>query len=483
MTNATRRIANSPLLLAVSICFGIGGMAAAQTWTRATSFGGPGSDVGISIRVSPEGDQYLTGYFLESVHVGKSTLVSGGDTDIFLARVGQWVVQIGGAGHDEGSDVAFDAAGNVYATGWFTGSATFHSKISSPVTVSGNGETIFLAKYSSCGELDWVQTGRVGSASVNRGHGVAVHTESGAIYVTGVSQNTTYFSSSNGTLSAVPGPRTWHMYLVKYDADGNFQWGEWNQAGVNSVPHKVAVDSRGSAYVTGWFEGQATFHSMDGLDQTVAGLSGPIQTRPDYPDDGFVVKYDGDGNVKWVNDIGGYKAIMNDISVSDSGQVSITGLIGNMDGNAQQRETLITSQPPGTTTNLGGGILSSPYNRDVVVATFDGSGVLLNAVRLGKADNEEGGCVIPSGDDLYVAGMSEKTNNLFIAKLTNGVVDWINENGGPIAAGIEVLPRMALLGQGNIVVLGAFTDTAAFGASQLNSNGAEDVFVAKMAVP
>jgi hypothetical protein len=71
----------------------------------------------------------------------------------------------------------------------------------------------------------------------------------------------------------------------------------------------VAVDVDANVYVTGWMESLTTFHSNDGNDKTIQGISGPVQSAPDYPGDSFLVKYDENGNVQWVNDVGGYKAI------------------------------------------------------------------------------------------------------------------------------------------------------------------------------
>jgi hypothetical protein len=472
-------------LLVLTICLGTSLGVRAQVWKHAVSFGSTESDVGATVKINQAGDRYLTGYFSGTVTIAHNTLVSAGDTDVFLGKQGHWGLQIGGASHDEGSDIDFDAAGNVYLTGWFTGNAAFHSTDGSVVNVTGSAfnETIFLAKYTSAGVLVWVQTGIDSLGGINRGHGVAVDASGGAVFLTGISQGTTDFSSSDGSTNSVPGPGTWHMYLVKYTTDGNFQWGEWNEASPNSIPHKVALDANGSAYVTGWFEGQATFHSNDGNDQTVIGLSQPVSTGPDYPDDSFVVKYDTDGNLKWVNDIGGYKAITNDIAVSSAGEVSVTGFIGNINGTAQQQETLVRSQLPGSTINLGGGHFTTPYNRDIIVATYDSSGVALNALRIGGINQEEAGGIIYSGTDLYVSGFLEGTGNLFIAKITGGALDWMKRDAGPITGGLETLPRIAVNPQGTIVVIGAFLNTATFGPFTLQSHGAEDVFLSDLAVP
>src|SRR6266853_305378 len=55
-------------------------------------------------------------------------------------------------------------------------------------------------------------------------------------------------------------------FLVKYDLNGNFGWGEWNEASPNSIPHGLALASD-SADVAGWFEGVATFHRFVGLER------------------------------------------------------------------------------------------------------------------------------------------------------------------------------------------------------------------------
>src|SRR5581483_8859645 len=187
---------------------------------------------------------------------------------------------------------------------------------------------------------------------------------------------------------------------------GNFQWGQSNEAAPNSLGRKVAVDADNSAYVTGWMEGHVIFHSNDGRDLAVDGFSGPVQTFPDYPGDAFVVKYDENGNVQWVNHIGGYKAIGVDIAASRDGRVSVTGLIGNIADSAQQAETIVTSRPGSKNINLGGGTLTRPYNKDVFFATWDEDGELLEARRFGGPKNEGGsGIVYDRRGNLILAGV------------------------------------------------------------------------------
>jgi hypothetical protein len=261
-------------------------------WSVAFRFGGSGTGIGQAVKVDRDGNSYVTGAFSATAHfqahhtssgsgTGKS-LTSEGGTDSFLAKYGpsgtlQWLIQIGGAGDDEGFDIGFDAARNVYVTGVFTDSATFQGFNNSGRTVTGMGQTIFLAKYTPRGVLAWVQTGTAFNAS-NNGYGVAVEPVTGSVYVTGVSQGDTTFSSSSGPIHSVSGSPFWHMVLAKYDIAGNFQWGVTNEAAPNSVAHKVAVDADNNAYLTGWMEGHTVFHSNDGRDLAVDGFSGPVQT-------------------------------------------------------------------------------------------------------------------------------------------------------------------------------------------------------------
>jgi len=499
-------------------------------WTSAFSFGGGDSNIGQAVKVDRDGNRYVTGAFSATAYFpmrapetggegraaqsasATKALTSDGGTDVFLAKYDQsgklvWLTQAGGSEDDEGFDIGFDRAGNVYLTGVFTDSATFHAVKGTDQTVTGTGETIFLAKYTPSGSLAWVQTGTITFDGSNNGYGVAVDPVAGSVYVTGVSQGDTTFSSSDGTTHTVSGPETWHMVLVKYNTAGDFQWGETNQAEVNTVAHKVAVDTDNNVYATGWMEGDTTFSSNDGNDLTVEGFSQPVQSFPDFPNDAFIVKYDSHGNVKWANHIGGYKGIATDIATSRDGKVSITGFVGNIAGSPEQAATIVTSQPGGKNINLGGGTLTDPYNADVFLATYDRAGVLLEAQRFGGAQNEGGsGIAYDDHDALVVAGIfqdkitiegqtlsGKDSSNLFVVKFANderrhkgdkdNQLDWAKEADGPGVAGFENDPRIGLTARGDVLVTGAYEPAAQFDGFELNGAGLEEGFLALLRVP
>ena len=480
----------SPLSLIVCLTATVA-MAAPPPWVGAVSAGGSGYTLARSIKVAPNSDYYVTGQFSSSAKFSGTTVVSRGGSDIFLAKYtasGQllWIVTAGGPGDDVGWGLDLDGDGNVYLTGWFTSSGTFESTDKATKTVSGVGDTIFIARYSPSGNLAWVQTGTVTDSSVfNFGYGIAVDSAAHTVYITALSQGNTTFSSENGTTDTVPGIGFWHMVVAKYDADGNFQWAETDEGSPNSVPYGIAVDGKGNAYVTGWLEDETTFSSADGNDITVTGFS-PAQSTPDYPDDAFLAKYDQNGNVVWVNHIGGYKAIANAVAVSPGGEVTLVGYIGNIDSPGEAA-TIVTSQPPRKNYILNDRYITDPYNPDVLIVTYTAAGVLERALRIGNScDEDANGVAYDSKGDLYVAGVARQSPtmraNLFLRKYHGGNLEWQQTAGSSALWLSEGTPPAVSVGtSGTIYVAGGFQHWARFGTSTLTGHGSSDIFVVQLA--
>lgn len=480
-------------------------------WNPVGSFGGVGDDGVGAAKTDPDGNLYVAGFFSATANFQNKVLTSYGDADIYLAKFGPhgrllWIVQAGGVGLDEACDLAFDAKGNVYLTGWFSDSATFQSANGQSTTVNGYvHENIFVAKYSPAGRLLWLRRGGnpVFYEGNNRAWGIAVNPRAGTVYLTGYAEGTILFSTSAGPDQPVSGPDGWHMYLVKYDTQGNFRWGVTDTAEGNTIAYKVAADRNDNAYVVGWFEFGAAFSSRDGNSQFVSGFSTP--NYPDYADDAFLVKYDGHGNLKWINHAGGYKAIANNLALRDDGRITITGLVGNIFwGSTSQAETIITTQPGGATVSLGSGQLTNPYNWDILLATYNSSGTLLNARRIGGANRDFGtGLAYDLQGNLYVIGFfsgvvdfggqalnGTAASNVFVAKYNRaGSLEWAKVAPGAgfpdsyqeTGPRVEVEERAHGNGPGKtLIVAGPYQGSATFGNLVLNSLGADDVFVMKL---
>jgi hypothetical protein len=462
-------------------------MASDPAWVRATNTGGNGSTFAYAIKVAPNNDQYVVGEFTLTTTFSSTSLTSLGGTDGFLSKYspsGQllWVIQAGGSEDDDARAVNLDTDGNVYITGAFTDSATFNSTDHTSKTVTGNGQTTYFAKYSSAGHLLWIQTGVSSVNGVNFGDGFAVNSVAHSIYITMGTQGNTTLSSADGTSTTISGPWTWHVLLAKYNTDGDFQWAQTNQGNPNSLPTDVRVDVKDNAYLVGWMEDQTTFTSANGHDITVTGFS-PAQTTSDYPGDAFVAKYDKNGNVQWVNHVGGYKAIGSAVSVRPNGDVSMAGFIGNINyGSPSEAQTIVTSQPPRSNINLGGGDFTEPYNPDAFVATFNSAGVLKRAFRFGTSQNEVATSVAynPAGSVLIagLSGFASGSPNLFVRKYWNGGLVW-QQTAQNLGLWFPN-PLLSVDPTGRAFVSGGFSGTAQFGAFDLTASGSSDMFLAEL---
>jgi len=118
------------------------------------SAGGTALDEGLDISVDANNNTYTTGYFSGTATFNTTTVSSNGVFDIFISKTDTggnyiWVQKAGGSNVDEGLSIKADSIGNVYVTGFFSGSATFGA-----TTINSAGlQDMFVAKYNTNGVL------------------------------------------------------------------------------------------------------------------------------------------------------------------------------------------------------------------------------------------------------------------------------------------------------------------------------------------
>jgi hypothetical protein len=162
-----------------------------HVWSKA--FGGLLDQGGASIAVDASGNVILSGAYEGSINFGGGVLPSFGGVDIFVAKLSAagvhlWSHGFGGASEDVGHTVAVDSAGNVVASGWFSGTVNFGE---GPLASLGPNE-IFLIKFTPAGALLWSRSfGDAGDQDVR-----AVTTDStGHILLAGDVGGTTNFGT------------------------------------------------------------------------------------------------------------------------------------------------------------------------------------------------------------------------------------------------------------------------------------------------
>jgi len=222
------------------------------SWQWTVRGGGTNNDMGQGVVVDASGNAFITGRIQGTVTFGSITLTSQGSYDVFVAKLDtngawQWAVRAGGTDDDEGWDVAVDASGNVFITGWLKGTVWFGGIM----LVSQGNYDVFVAKLNTNGTWQWAV--RAGGTELDEGWGVAVDA-SGNAYITGGFHGTATFGS---TTLISEGSRD--VFVAKLNTNGAWQWAV--RAGGTDIDDGtgVAVDTDGNVYITGLFYGTATF--------------------------------------------------------------------------------------------------------------------------------------------------------------------------------------------------------------------------------
>jgi uncharacterized delta-60 repeat protein len=254
--------------------------------------GDPNSnDVPNDLAVDQKGNVYVTGR-----SVGKGT-----NADFTTVKYNddgneKWERRYNGPGNslDEAVAIAMDRKGNVYVTGWSTG--------------SGTARDFATIKYDDDGDRKWVKRYNGPGNEIDEATAIAVDRK-GNVYVTG-------WSTGTGTDR--------DFTTIKYDDDGDTEWVRRYNGPGNSGDQatSIGVDDEGNVYVTGWSTGSGT-----GTDYTT-------------------IKYDDDGDEEWVQRFNG-PVNANDrataLAVDGSGNVYVTGFISTVldeDGNPSDIATI-----------------------------------------------------------------------------------------------------------------------------------------------
>jgi hypothetical protein len=295
-----------------------------------------------------------------------------------------------------GSGIALDTSGNAYVTG-STSSGDFPT---TPGAFQTSGSGVFISKVNSAGSALIYSTFLTGSGG-SLGFGIAVGA-SGNAYVTGL--------AFSGDFPITPGAlqttfvSTWDGYYSSYDEDFVTKFNADGSALVYSTflgpsssgpiwthsPPVVAIDSSGSAYVTG--------AAAEGFPTTPGAFQDPSNQGR------FVAKLNAAGSalVYSTSSIGASA-----IAVDSAGDAYITGGTGN---------TLPTTSGAFQTTFGGSGSGPGSCNPNecgdglVTELNADGSALIYSSY-LGGSDIDWGsGIAVDASGNIYVTGSTYSAN-------------------------------------------------------------------------
>lgn len=370
-----------------------------------------------------------------------------------------WSKSEGNAGMENGNYITVDNNGNIIAIGDFNSPFLDLGNI----TIDNEGfYDAFIVKYDSLGNVLW---GRSIGGSLND-FPIIVNTDNqNSIYVSG------FFSSQqlnlDGDILINDYSPSNNAFIVKYDSNGNYLWGEsFGQSG-DEMSFGLSTDQDNNVYMSGMFNSESlTFGSS-----TINNQGG---------DDMFVLKYDTDGNKIWIKGFG------------DIGNENVRGL--SVDEN---NEIVIIGEFDGPYTSIGGNVLYNQGAFDLFFIRLSSTGDVLWANSYGG--NRDDKSISISIDDLgntFVTGFflsdtlafesykleggTPGNGEIWLVKLDqSGHVSWAIDNGGALFdKGIGVVND----GMGGAFLTGYYiSESLSFGDYTIYNNGDEtrDFYIAK----
>ncbi|HMG16675.1 MAG TPA: T9SS type A sorting domain-containing protein [Saprospiraceae bacterium] len=269
----------------------------------AKSLGGtnnPGGYGGNSIlAIDPIGNEniYVSGNYSVTADFdpGPSlfSLTPAGYDDIFITKLTSsgdfvWAKSMGGLKNDEVKSIAFDqsASGNIYTTGYFSGTSDFDpSSNSTSLTAAGN-QDIFISKLDGLGNFVWAKAIGVKNANCLGGSILLDPNGSGNIYGTGIFSGTVDFDPGAGSFNLISNAGS-DIYVIKLDGSGNLKWaksaGGLNNDGVG-INKSIDIDISGNLNVMGSFKSQTISFGLTNLT-----WSGTTESN------GFIAKLESSG--------------------------------------------------------------------------------------------------------------------------------------------------------------------------------------------
>ena len=254
-----------------------------------TQFGTTGDDAIGCVATDSQGNLIVAGGTSGTLFATNA----GGD-DIFIVKYGPggnrlWTKQFGTPKDEDPSTVTVDRSDNVYAVGSTEGDL-FSSK-------GGMSHNAFIVKYDASGDQLWAKQFGTSDCGAD---GAAVDGQNN-VYVVGDTSGSLF-----GPNLDTADPTSYDVFLAKYDSNGTLLWAKQFGGPGNDLPGQVAVDGQGNAYVAG------------GTDQLFGPATGDDQA--------FLAKFGPDGSLLWGKKFGGpYKSFATSVCLDGSGSAYVAG--------------------------------------------------------------------------------------------------------------------------------------------------------------
>lgn len=213
---------------------------------------GPGSSVGGHLAVDADGNSVVAGSAAAVETFGDITLTNKGGRDVCAVKYDAsgkalWAFKGDGSTNAMFASVALDGHGEVCLSGMFQGALRLGGK-----TVESHGANdLLVAKLDANGRLRWFRTG--GGKGIDYALCIAADA-AGNSYATGE-----FTGAAEIAGNSVTGVGTRDLYVAKFDDAGALRWLRTGGGDRGSLAYCVTLDRRGSIFISGAFDGSATY--------------------------------------------------------------------------------------------------------------------------------------------------------------------------------------------------------------------------------
>lgn len=357
------------------------------------------------IEVASNGNVYTTGMFHGTmdadVKAGTYTVAPGnsGSNSMLLAKYDPnanliWAKAVqgytaAGGTYVEPYECEIDPNGNMYVTGWFTGTIDFDpgAGVTNLVSTGSFNFDIFVAKYDVNGNFVFAKA--MNGTGTDIGRTLQLDNQ-GNIYIGATFYNTVDFDPGAGVFNLSANGTNMDAALVKLDNNGNFLWAKPIGFGtLDEYITGIVIDANGDVVICGDFGGLCDFDPS----ASTANLNSAGSL------DIFIAKYTNAGNYISCGAVGGTLTDNRSSLKADGSNYYLTGTFG---GTADFDMGASTSN------------LITTGGNDIFLAKYSYTLGFVFAKKIGGTTNEQaadynGGLSIDNASNLYVYGMFSGT--------------------------------------------------------------------------
>ncbi len=290
-----------------------------------------------SVVVDVNGNIFITGYFGGTVifdGVGGIDSQTSDNASNFITKYNAdgsygWTKTFDTTnGYMAAASVAVDANGNIYTTGWFSGTVIFNGPGGKDSRTSdSNHSNVFLTSYRSMTPIGsnstvayrYTKTFDTTAGTVNNVVGVTNDSNDNN-YISGYFGGTVVFDGVGGSDSQSSDNMS--AFITKYNANGSYGWTKTINSDLYYIDNNsITTDRNGNVYVVGYFSGTVVFDGVGGSDsQSSDNMSA------------FITKYNANGSYGWTKifdtSVEGTSAQGKSVVVEPNGNIFITGYFG-----------------------------------------------------------------------------------------------------------------------------------------------------------